>query len=530
MAANAPFGFSPLRKLTGEAYSGKYNTYAISSSDLSSYWVGDLVKSAGGAFDGKSPNGGQLLGIPYVEKAAAGDTVRGVIVAILPSFGDLNINNVPATKGHVYLVGVCDDPEMIFSVQANNTAGFDLDYISGSADYLPTNASASSSVSATVLDYSDKSTSVGKTLQILGLAKTSVGAYATVAVRLYAHELGGGSSSAPPGGSDIDDSLTAAEIAAAILAGTLTPGIFYRASDDDSLLYYASAADEAGEVATVTNLPVILAALGYSTGYSGADTRKLAGIDDDNSAYILAQPIIYGRDLIFTGNIWNPLIYVQWATSGGTYTPDSNAGKLRITHSTGHAITTGGTVFVSSAGTPSINGLYTPTVTSATVLNAFTPIAGGATLDYVADAVIDNVAGATILLYSQLIPANFPGKNGNVRLEFEGGARPSSANNKTLNITIGGTVTNNKISGSTAISTGSWTTTSLSISISRKVMNMNATNIQRATHMNAGGASLVAGTVDTTAAWWLGLTASCATAGEGWDVLELLTRAVRKAV
>lgn len=205
MAQNRPYGLTPLRKITGEKYNGSFAVYALDSADTSEYRPGDLVKSAGGAAVGRAVNGSPVLGVPYVEAASPGDTCRGVIVAILTSIGDLSIPYVPSVKTGTYLVGVCDDPEMVFSVQASNSSTFNLAYISGSADFAVAAPGTATTVSGTTLDYSTATSSVGDVLQILGFATNDIGAYSSLAVRIYLHELGGGSGGSVVGGATAEN-------------------------------------------------------------------------------------------------------------------------------------------------------------------------------------------------------------------------------------------------------------------------------------------------------------------------------------
>ncbi|WP_456442282.1 hypothetical protein, partial [Psychroserpens sp.] len=67
-----PAGFKPVKNLNGSPWNGKANVYYIPSTDDTAIFIGDAVKSAGSA---------DATGMyPTVAQAAAGDTIRGVII------------------------------------------------------------------------------------------------------------------------------------------------------------------------------------------------------------------------------------------------------------------------------------------------------------------------------------------------------------------------------------------------------------------------------------------------------------------
>lgn len=117
---NKPFGFSPWRYKDGSPWNGGGNVYYIPSTDGSAYSIGDPVKSAA-TMDAN--------GVPGVQIAAGTDTVRGVIVGVIPVNstvslvgGSLTLEtlSIPATKAHDYYVLVADDENIIFKAQMDN--------------------------------------------------------------------------------------------------------------------------------------------------------------------------------------------------------------------------------------------------------------------------------------------------------------------------------------------------------------------------------------------------------------------------
>ena len=114
-----PSGFKPVGHVLGMSWSGKANVYYIPSTDSTAMFKGDAVKSAGSADStGKYPT---------VAQAAAGNTIRGVIIG----FGeDPNVMIKPdspmATHRKASTAMYClvvDDPFVIFEIQEDSDGG-----------------------------------------------------------------------------------------------------------------------------------------------------------------------------------------------------------------------------------------------------------------------------------------------------------------------------------------------------------------------------------------------------------------------
>ena len=67
-------GFRPVKHVTGSAYTGQGNIYAVQAADATALFVGDPV-----ALDGNA----NAAGIPSVTKAAAAGPVLGVVIGIV---------------------------------------------------------------------------------------------------------------------------------------------------------------------------------------------------------------------------------------------------------------------------------------------------------------------------------------------------------------------------------------------------------------------------------------------------------------
>lgn len=181
-------GLKPVGTLTG-TNTGRVRRYYIPSTDSTAVFVGDAVKSAGSS--------DAIEGVPTVAQAAAGDTLRGVVVGIDPVDGvaansiQLGINYRPASTAMYVLVN--DDPNTIYEVQEDavgaTTALIDVgenaDIVVGAGDTV-------TGASGMQLDSSDHKTATAQ-LRILGFARRCdnepASANAKLLVIINEHEL-----------------------------------------------------------------------------------------------------------------------------------------------------------------------------------------------------------------------------------------------------------------------------------------------------------------------------------------------------
>lgn len=118
-----PSGLKPVRHKSGAPYNGATNPYYIPSSYGTALYIGDPVVKTGTSNTAavKAPGGGYFgIGtMPEINKATAGDAnaVTGVIVGFAALPTDLNKPYNPASTERVALV--CDDPDIIFEIQAD---------------------------------------------------------------------------------------------------------------------------------------------------------------------------------------------------------------------------------------------------------------------------------------------------------------------------------------------------------------------------------------------------------------------------
>jgi hypothetical protein len=118
-----PSGLRPVRHKSGAPYNGAANPYFIKSDYGTALFIGDPVVKTGTSNTAavKVPGAGSFaIGtLPEINKATAGDAnaVTGVIVGFAPLATDLNKPYNPASTERVAFV--CDDPDMLFEIQAD---------------------------------------------------------------------------------------------------------------------------------------------------------------------------------------------------------------------------------------------------------------------------------------------------------------------------------------------------------------------------------------------------------------------------
>lgn len=182
-----PQGALPVKHLNGSPFNGQTNTYVIMAADTNQYFVGDFVKSTAN---------GDSKGVPAVIKAAAGNTLRGVIVAIEPNLTDLSIMTIPVTKVRDYYVEVSDATDVIYEMQCDNDVAFLVTDLNKNANFvvavpatIPPNA-----YSGTEVDAATIATTQALPLKLLGIAQRAdvdLTANTKVLVVINQHELMG---------------------------------------------------------------------------------------------------------------------------------------------------------------------------------------------------------------------------------------------------------------------------------------------------------------------------------------------------
>lgn len=167
---NAASGLKPVQHLDGSPYNGRLTMYYVPASDGTAMYVGDPVKSGGTAGPaGTLVNGIDVGGMPTVATAAAGNTLRGVVVGFLANQDSLMQKHRAASTARIALV--VDAPDVIFEVQEDavgaTTALID---VGENADIIYAAGSATTGISGVMLDSSDHQTTTAQ-LRILGFVQ-----------------------------------------------------------------------------------------------------------------------------------------------------------------------------------------------------------------------------------------------------------------------------------------------------------------------------------------------------------------------
>lgn len=199
---NAPFGLRPVGHLNGSTWNGQTNLYYVPASNGSAIYLGDLVKSLAD---------GDANGVPGVQKAAAGDVPRGVVVGIRAVYpgvslvgSALNLEQpgyISATNVDAVYVDVADAPDLVSEVQTGATAtNLVATKLNLNADITVAAPSpATNPLSATVIDNSTITTTSTRILKLRGLVRepnNALGAYEKVLVSFNRHELSGAGTTA----------------------------------------------------------------------------------------------------------------------------------------------------------------------------------------------------------------------------------------------------------------------------------------------------------------------------------------------
>lgn len=181
------FGLRPLKSLSGGGHPAKLSRYDIASAYDTNIFKGDPVeltdtsKQIAQAAAANADNIGVFMGVDWV--ASDGE----------PKFG----RYWPAdtvTKGSVAARAlVCDDPNVIFTMQCESDTDFTLAMIGNGCDWVFTHAGdTATGLSGAEADISALATT-GKALRIMGLHNdpdNAVGEHAVIEVMFAEHVLG----------------------------------------------------------------------------------------------------------------------------------------------------------------------------------------------------------------------------------------------------------------------------------------------------------------------------------------------------
>lgn len=162
-------GFRPVEDYSGHSYTGKIRTYAVKSTHSTRLAVGDLVRITGEA---RSSDG-----TPYVDAAAAAQTITGVIVGVDFDPSSLEQTSLPASTAGTVKVAV--DKDLI--LEAEITTAITVNNVGENCDIVATAATLTGGLafSNMTLDTSSTVTATAQ-MRIQALKDGAVAANSTV--------------------------------------------------------------------------------------------------------------------------------------------------------------------------------------------------------------------------------------------------------------------------------------------------------------------------------------------------------------
>jgi hypothetical protein len=184
-----PNGLIPVGSYASSPHNGQVQRFFIPASDSTNTFVGDAVKSAGGA---------DADGVATVAQAAATNPILGVIVGIEPlpftSNTSDNLRNVYRAASTATYVLVNVDPMTEYEIQDDSVGG-DLAAVNvgQNADIVVGTGNTTTGKSAMELDASSATTTATLQLKITGLVQrpdNEIGTNARWSVKINNHQLG----------------------------------------------------------------------------------------------------------------------------------------------------------------------------------------------------------------------------------------------------------------------------------------------------------------------------------------------------
>lgn len=187
---DTPFGFRPVRYVSGAPYTGAANVYSTAAGDGTAIYVGDPVTLSG--------TGSTINGVLYadVDQAATTNIVLGVVVAVLPETRDSLIYRAASTVRRLL---VCDDPEVLYEIQeVSGGTAFTADDIGLNGVFVVGTGSTVTGQSGVELNNASEATTATLDVQIVGLAAredNAIGEHAKWLVKInrnrYSNQVAG---------------------------------------------------------------------------------------------------------------------------------------------------------------------------------------------------------------------------------------------------------------------------------------------------------------------------------------------------
>lgn len=178
--------------VSGGPFNGSVRRYALPSGDSTATFIGDFVKSGGTAL---TISTGETL--PTITQAAAGDTLRGVVIGFDPiagvAVGSENLNRLYRPASTQMVAWVCDDQNALLEIQEDAVGGaIALVDIGENADIVVAAGSTATGMSGMQLDSSTHTTSSAQLRMINFVNRpdnTPASANAKLLVKINEHEL-----------------------------------------------------------------------------------------------------------------------------------------------------------------------------------------------------------------------------------------------------------------------------------------------------------------------------------------------------
>lgn len=188
---NRPTGAIPIRNLDGSPFNGATEMFLFDQSNA--VYVGDPVKSGGTAgAAGVFVNGVDCEGMPNADRAAAGNTLVGIVVGFLPLQTDLSVIHKAADS--TKRIGlVVTAPDVIFEMQ-EDSVGNDIavTQVGNNFDMITWAAGTTAGISNVQIDSSDSTGTATAQFRLLRLVKradNALGTYAKWEVLINEHEF-----------------------------------------------------------------------------------------------------------------------------------------------------------------------------------------------------------------------------------------------------------------------------------------------------------------------------------------------------
>ena len=192
-----PFGFRPVKHLTGAPYNGQANIYEIGVSDAAATFIGDLVKASDEAATDFYPTAERY--------AASGEVTSGLILGAIVGFVipvsasssqpslDTPVYRAASTKRFAL---VADSPDLIFEVEDGATVATPIASLGLNTGVQCTAGSTTTGLSNMTTGATAATTTNSLPLQIMGFVNApnneTAAAYQRILVKINQHQYMGG--------------------------------------------------------------------------------------------------------------------------------------------------------------------------------------------------------------------------------------------------------------------------------------------------------------------------------------------------